>query len=78
MELATGVATKIRAGDYVFVVESAGNTASLAVAIGTSSSQQITDFSYTADANGVVTLPTGTVTATLGASTAIHLSELTK
>lgn len=78
MKLATGVATKVRSGDYAYIVESAGNTASLAVAIGDSSSQQITDFSYTADANGVVTLPTGTVTATLGASTAIYLSELTK
>lgn len=69
---------QIRGGDYVFVVESAGNAVSLAVAVDGSSSQQIEDFSYTADANGVVTLPAGTVTATLGSSTSIYLSELPK
>ena len=78
MQLATGVSTTIKGGDYVFIVESAGNVASLAVAIDDSAAQQIADFSYTADANGVVTLPSGRVTATLGASTAIYLSELTK
>ena len=78
MKLITAVATKVRSGDYAYIVESAGNTASLAVSIGDSSAQTITGFSYTADANGVVTLPTGEVTATLGASTAIYLSELTK
>ena len=78
INLATATPVQIRGGDYVFVVESAGNAASLAIAIDGSAAQQITDFSYTADANGVVTLPSGRVTATLGASTAIYLSELTK
>ena len=74
MQLANGVATKIQGGDYVYVVESAGNTVSLDVSVGGSSDQEITGFSFTADANGVVTLPTGTITATIGASTAIYLS----
>ena len=76
--LENGVATQVSSGDYVFVVESAGNTASLSVDIAGSTAQQIADFSYTADANGVVTLPTGKITATLGASTAIYLSKVTK
>jgi hypothetical protein len=74
MQLLNGIATKIQGGDYVFVVESAGNTVSLSISVGGSASQQITDFSYTADANGVVTLPQGTLTAVIGASTALYLS----
>ena len=78
MILATGVATKVRAGDYVYTVTMTSGTAALAVSIQSATAQQITDFSYTANANGVVTLPTGEVTATLTGDASIHLSELTK
>jgi len=78
MQLLTGVSTKIRSGDYVFVVTMTSGTAALGVAIGTSGSQQIADFSYTANANGIVTLPTGEVTATLTGDATLHISELTK
>jgi len=78
MQLLTGVSTKIRSGDYVFVVSMTSGTATLGVAIGTSGSQQIADFSYTANANGIVTLPTGEVTATLTGDATLHISELTK
>ena len=78
MQLLTGVATDVRSGDYVYVVTMTSGTAALGVAIGTSGTQQITDFSYSANANGVMTLPTGTVTATLTGDATLHISELTK
>ena len=78
MQLITAIATKVRSGDYVFTATMTSGSASLAVSIGCATAQQITDMSYTANANGVVTLPTGEVTATLTGDATLHLSELTK
>ena len=78
MQLITAIATKVRAGDYVFTATMTSGSAALAVSIGGETAQQITDFSYSANANGVVTLPTGEVTATLTGDATLHLSELTK
>ena len=78
MLLVTATPTLVRAGDYVFTALMTSGSAALAVSIGGETAQQITDFSYSANANGVVTLPTGTVTATLTGDATLHLSELTK
>ena len=78
MILATGVATKVRAGDYVYTATMTSGSAALSVSIGGATAQQITDFSYTANSNGVVTLPTGSITATLTGDASLELSELTK
>ena len=74
MKLATGTRVGIGAGDYCYLVTMTSGTCSLALDIEDSAAQQITDFSFTANANGIVTLPSGYITATLTGDATLHLN----
>ncbi len=75
MQLLTGTPQQVSHGDYVYVVTIGTGTAALSIEIEDSGLQQITDFSYSANANGVITLPTGRITATLTGDATIHIKR---
>ena len=82
MQLINGRATEVNAGDFVFKVSIGTGTATLAMQLSAngqdSGFDQITNFSYSADADGVVTLPTGEIQATLGGDATLFISPLKK
>jgi len=82
MQLINGRATPVNAGDFVFKVSMTSGTATLAMQLSAngqdSGFSQLTDFSYTSDADGVVTLPTGEIQATLGGDATLFISPLKK
>ena len=78
MKISNGIETQVRAGEFVYVVTIGTGTAVLDLSIDASGFQQITDFSYSADTNGVLTLPSGVIKATLGGDATLHISPLSK